>query len=148
LGRPWLFAELGKVFDGCEPDPPPNMGAIVEIMLDHARRLVDFFGAPTGMRQMRKWTSWYTKGFRGSAALRARLQRVESMAELEGLLGQLDPAEPFPQAALRVGRAKGGRTQKVSLPEGYLDSRDDDTPPRGPHTPAELAAWERALQAG
>ena len=148
LGRPWLFAELSSVFDGLEPDPPPHMGAIVTIMLDHARRLVDFFGVSTGLRQMRKWTSWYTKGFRGSAALRARLQKVESLAELEGLLGLLDPEEPFPRTALRVGRAKGGRTQTVSLPVGYLESRDDDTPPRGPHSPAELEAWERALQAG
>ena len=44
-------------------------------------------------------------------------------------LSTLDMDEPFPLAALRVSRGKGGRKQKVSLPEGYLECRDDDTPP-------------------
>jgi hypothetical protein len=36
----------------------------------------------------------------------------------------------------------------VALPEGYLDERDDDTPPKSPRTPSEIAAWERALDGG
>lgn len=148
LGRPWLFQELADVFEGREPSPPPNLGRVVEVMLDHARRLMDFFGPDHGMRQMRKWCGWYTKGFRGSARLRQRLHRIESFEELRALLAQLDPSEPFPDAALRVSRAKGGRTQKVSLPENYLDDRDDDTPPRGPRTEAEIRAWEAALSGG
>ena len=30
---------------------------------------------------------------------------------------------------MRVPRGKSGGTQKVALPEGYLDDLDDDTPP-------------------
>ena len=45
-------------------------------------------------------------------------------------------------------RAKRGGTQRVKLPEGYLDDREDDTPPKSPHSPAELEAWERALSGG
>jgi hypothetical protein len=30
---------------------------------------------------------------------------------------------------MRVPRGKTSGTQKVSLPQGYLDSLDDDTPP-------------------
>ena len=40
-------------------------------------------------------------------------------------------------------RGKSGGTQKVALPEGYLDQRDDDTPP--PECGEDL---EAALQAG
>jgi hypothetical protein len=148
LGRPWLFRELADAYAGREPAPPPTMGEIAAIMLDHARRLVDFFGPRMGILQMRKWTAWYTKGFRGSAAVRAELTTIETIADLERLVSALDPSEAFPLHALRAGRAKGGRTQQVSLPEGYLDDLDDDTPPRSPHTPEEIAEWERALQAG
>ena len=148
LGRPWLFRELALVFDGREPDAPPDLGRVVAVMLDHARRLVALFGPEIGLRQMRKWTGWYTKGFRGAAALRGSLQRVSTLAELEGLLATLDPDEPFPLAALRARRAKGGKTQRVRLPQGYLDDPDDDTPPRGPHSLAEIEAWERALSGG
>jgi len=148
LGRPWLFRELAQVFDGREPDPPPDLGGIAAIADRHARLLVEFMGAEHAMRQMRKWLSWYTKGFRGSAGVRGRLHEVDSLPAMSRLLGELDPREPFPLRGLRAMRAKGGRTQTVRLPEGYLADRDDGTPPRGPHTPAELAAWERALQGG
>ena len=148
LGRPWLFRELARVFAGREPEPPPALGAIAAIMLDHARRLCAFFGEPQGILQMRKWASWYTKGFRGSAAVRAQLQRLHTLADLESLLAQLDPDEPFPLAALRAQRAKGGATQRVALPAGYLERRDDDAPPCTPLDPVERAAYERALEGG
>lgn len=125
LGRPWLFRELAQVFDGQEPDLPPNLGQILEVMLDHARRLVAFFGENMGMRQMRKWAAWYTKGFRGSGAVRAELVRVQRLAELRGLVERLDLNEPFPVTALRAHRAKGSQSQKVTLPEGYLELADD-----------------------
>ena len=148
LGRPWLFGELAAVFDGNTPEPPPNFGRIAEIMRDHAKRLMAFFGPEMGMRQMRKWCTWYTIGFPGSASARAALVRVESLDEMMRVLSRCPPDTPFPEAALRANRGKGGRTQDVTLPEGYLDDLDDDTPPRCGHTPEELVAWERALQGG
>jgi nifR3 family TIM-barrel protein len=148
LGRPWLFAELAHVFAGREPPPPPGLGAIVAIMHDHARRLIDFFGEEHGMRQMRKWCGWYTKGFRGSAVVRERLSRVARLQDMSEALATLDASEPFPIAALRASRGKSGREQSVSLPHGYLAERDDDTPPRSPHSPEEIEAWERALGGG
>ena len=148
LGRPWLFRELAQVFDGEVPPPPPRLGEVVAIMEDHAQRLMAFFGDAMGMRQFRKWCAWYTKGFRGSAGVRGALQRVATLADMRAILGELDPDEPFPPSALRAGRAKGGRTQRVTLPEGYLDDLEDDTPPRGPRTAEEIAAWESALSGG
>ncbi len=148
LGRPWLFRELAQAFDGREPDEPPRCGAIVAIARRHAEARIEFFGETMGMRQMRQCCAWTTKGFRGSAALRAELVRVSSLDQMLAILARLDPEEPFPRAALRVSRAKGGGTQAVRLPDGYLDERDDDTPPRSPHSAGELAAWEEALSGG
>jgi nifR3 family TIM-barrel protein len=148
LGRPWLFRELAEVFDGREPAPPPNLGAILDVMLDHARRLCAFFGTETGMRQFRKWGSWYTKGFRGSARVREALVRVETIEQLEAAVRRLDLSEPFPREALRVNRGKGGAEQRVVLPEGYLEDMDDDTPPSAPHSSDEMDAWENALSGG
>lgn len=148
LGRPWLFRELAQVFRGEEPDPPPGMGEIVAIMDRHADLLIDAFGEDHGMRQMRKWCHWYTKGFPGSARLRGDLARVESKQRMLDLLGEIDPATPFPPNAVRANRAKRGGTQRVKLPEGYLDDLDDDTPPKSPRSPQEIAAWEKALSGG
>jgi len=148
LGRPWLFDELATVFDGNEPADAPNMGAIVQLMVRHAEALIEFFGPDHGMRQMRKWCTWYTKGFSGSSAARGELVRVTTLDEMRAVLAKLDPDEGFPLRALDANRAKGSRRQKVILPEGYLDDLDDDTPPKGPISPEEMAAWEKALGGG
>ena len=54
---------------------------------------------------------------------------VRALAELENALAEVDRSLPYPPAAMRVPRGKTSGTQKVSLPPGYLDSLDDDTPP-------------------
>src|SRR5499426_1263219 len=129
LGRPWLFRDLADVFEGREPENPPGFGGVVDVMLEHARLLVTWSGEETALRTFRKHSSWYTKGFPGGAPLRQRLMQVQTIRELEEVLGAVDRRQPFPPDAVRIPRGKTGGTQKVALPEGYLDSLDDDTPP-------------------
>jgi nifR3 family TIM-barrel protein len=130
LGRPWLFRDLAGVFDGRAPENPPSLGGVVDVMLEHARLLVEWLGhEAAAMRTFRKHSSWYTKGFTGGAPLRQRLMMVKTVDELRTVLADVDRAQPFPPAAMRVSRGKTGGTQKVVLPEGYLDDLDDATPP-------------------
>jgi len=130
LGRPWLFRDLADVFAGREPGNPPDFGGVVDSMLEHARLLVAWLGDEIGaMRMFRKHSSWYTKGFRGGSPLRERLMHVTGAAELAQVLGGVERALPFPPDAMRVPRGKTAGTQKVALPEGYLDELDDATPP-------------------
>ncbi|HVR70907.1 MAG TPA: tRNA dihydrouridine synthase DusB, partial [Vicinamibacteria bacterium] len=73
--------------------------------------------------------TWYTKGFPGGAALRERLMRVRTLAELAGILGGADRDLPFPPDAMRVPRGKTAGRQTVALPAGYLEDLEDATPP-------------------
>jgi len=129
LGRPWLFRDLVSVFDGREPENPPLLGGIVEIMLEHATLLSNWFGERMAMRSFRRHSTWYTKGFRGSAELRQRLMQIATLSDLRQALANIDGGQPFPPSAMRVPRGKGSGTQAVSLPENYLLDRDDATPP-------------------
>jgi nifR3 family TIM-barrel protein len=129
LGRPWLFRDLADAFAGNEPSNPPDFGGVVDVMLEHARLLSDWFGENPALRSFRRHATWYTKGFRGSAHLRATLMRIETLADLRSALADVDRAQVFPPSAMRVPRGKGAGTQRVSLPEGYLDDLEDDTPP-------------------
>jgi hypothetical protein len=91
--------------------------------------LCAWFGEAHGIRGFRKHGSWYTKGFHGSSRLRPLLMKIETLAELDALLAAHATDELFPPSALRVPRGKTGGTQRVALPEGWLDDRDDTTPP-------------------
>jgi nifR3 family TIM-barrel protein len=130
LGRPWLFRDLAEVFEGREPPDPPRLGGVVDVMLEHARGLAEWLGDELGaMRAFRKHSSWYTKCFPSGAALRQRLMRVTALAELADVLAEVDRDWPYPPEAMRVPRGKSGGTQRVALPDGYLDDLDDDVPP-------------------
>jgi len=136
LGRPWLFRDLADLFDGREPQDPPLLGGVVAVMLEHARLLASWLGdEAAAMRAFRKHSSWYTKCFPNSAPLRQRLMQVLALAELQDVLSAVDPGRPYPPEAMRVPRGKTGGTQRVALPEGYLDRLDDDTAP-GPEAEA------------
>jgi hypothetical protein len=54
---------------------------------------------------------------------------VSSLAELEAVLAEVDRELVYPPEAMRVPRGKTSGTQRVALPEGYLDALDDDAPP-------------------
>jgi nifR3 family TIM-barrel protein len=129
LGRPWLFRDLADVFAGREPQAPPTFGEVADLMVEHARMLVDWFGEGQAMLSFRKHGGWYTRGFRSSARLRDRLMRVKHFAELEEILGTVDRDEPFPEHGHLVRRGKRSGTQKVALPHGFWDDPDDPTPP-------------------
>jgi hypothetical protein len=55
--------------------------------------------------------------------------QVSGLAELEEVLSAVERSLPYPPEAMRVPRGKTGGTQKVALPEGYLDHLDDDVAP-------------------
>ncbi|MEM6960291.1 MAG: tRNA dihydrouridine synthase DusB [Myxococcota bacterium] len=129
LGRPWLFRDLADVFQGRHPSEPPRFGEVASIMLEHASLLVEWMGEQHAMRGFRKHSSWYTKGFRDSAELRRQLMQVQTLTELEDALKKRDRDAEFPESAMRVPRGKTSGTQKVALPDGYLDDLNDAAPP-------------------
>lgn len=147
LGRPWLFRELSDVLQGRPVPRPPNLREVCAILDEHARLLIEYFGVEMGMRQMRKWCAWYTKGFRGSSAVREALVRVTTLEELHAALTQLDMTEEFPRNALRAIRGKAGAQKQVALPHGWLEARDDDTPPCAAEGEAE-SDFEETISGG
>ena len=51
------------------------------------------------------------------------------LEELGEVLSGLNRSFPYPPEAMRVPRGKTSGTQRVALPDGYLDHLDDDTAP-------------------
>jgi tRNA-dihydrouridine synthase len=136
LGRPWLFADLVAAFDGRASRRLPALGEVAATMRRHAELLVEWLGDEEhGCADFRKHVAWYLKGFPVGTELRRRLAMVSSLSELDDLLGKLDHAIPFPVETLGQPRGRTNAPGKVFLPEGWLDSRDDEAVPEGAELP-------------
>ena len=131
LGRPWLFRDLAAAFAGgfaAEPLDPttlPTLGEVRTMMHRHAELLCRHMGEERGCKEFRKHVSWYLKGFAAGGELRHALAMVSTLPQLDTLLAELDPDEPFPTTILGAPRGRQGNPRKsVALPEGWLDDTD------------------------
>ncbi len=123
LGRPWLFRDLADAFAGRQATALPTLGEVAATMRRHAELLAEHMGEERGCREFRKHVAWYLKGFGAGGDLRRHLALVSRLAELDDLLGGLDPAEPFPRRELGTPRGRQGTPRTVVLPQGWLVDR-------------------------
>ena len=125
LGRPWLFADLVSAINGENKRVNPNLFQVREIMIRHGQLLIEYFeNEDRAMRDIRKHMAWYLKGFSVPRQVRASLGMVESLAQMQQLLSQVED-QPYPQA---VGDGPRGRTshgREVKLPDGWLNDPDE-----------------------
>jgi nifR3 family TIM-barrel protein len=125
LGRPWIFRDLAAAFAGEQVATLPNLGEVGAMLRRHAELLVEHMGEERGCKEIRKHITWYLKGFPAGGELRHRLALVDTLADLDRLLADLDPAAPFPVHELGTPRGRQGAPRKrVVLPEGWLDDTD------------------------
>ncbi len=84
-GNPWIFAQILHRLDTGEDLPRPDAREVVDMMLRHARLLLEEKGEYAGIREMRKHAVWYMAGYRDAARLRGQVCAVETYAQLEAL---------------------------------------------------------------
>lgn len=88
-GNPWIFSELTAWEESGRIPPRPDKDEIRRMILRHARLQLEYKGGYSGIREMRKHVAWYTKGLKGAARLREKVNLVESYEELEALMALL-----------------------------------------------------------
>lgn len=140
LGRPWLFGDLAGAFRGEQLKAEPALGEVAHAFKRHAELLVEFFEGDEGRacRDIRKHVAWYFKGYAVGGDLRASLATVQSLAQMDDLLGTLDGNQPYPGADAEGQRGRAGSPKNPSLPQGWLDSRELQETDRADLTEAEV----------
>ncbi len=131
LGRPWLFADLAAAFRGEQSTALPGLAEVAAAMYRHAELLAEWLGEQRGVIDFRKHVAWYLKGFSVGSELRTAMATASGLAELRGLLDQLDLSQPFPAEVLGKPRGRTGGAKRVSLPEGWLADRESLRVPFG-----------------
>jgi nifR3 family TIM-barrel protein len=150
LGRPWLFGDLAAAF--LDPDTArqasgsavvaqPSLGTVAATLRRHAELLVDFFDGDEdhACRDIRKHIGWYFKGYPVGGDIRSALATVESLQQMDDLLGRLDWDQPYPGADAEGPRGRAGTPKRTSLPDGWLQSRELADTHRAELAEAELS---------
>ena len=129
LGRPWLFRDLARAFAGEPPARQPGLDEVAAMMRRHAELLAAWLGEEKALRDFRKHTAWYLKGFAVGGDLRSAFGRVSTLAELDDRLAELDLGQEFPPVLLGAPRGRTAAQHRVALPDGWLDDPDDPAVP-------------------
>lgn len=85
-GNPWIFRQILHYFETGEHLTKPTLEEVTQMILRHARMMLEFKGEYIGIREIRKHAAWYTAGYPNSARLRVAINNVESFEALEELL--------------------------------------------------------------
>ena len=123
LGRPWLFGQLAQAMNGQPISAEPDLAEVVRVMYRHAELLCDLYGEDKGSRDFRKHVAWYLKGFSVGSALRRALALSSSLAELAGLLAEIDQDQQYSADAAARPRGRTSGQRAVALPDGWLNSQ-------------------------
>lgn len=107
LGRPWIFAE---VRGGAAPTWPEA----ADVLLEHARLQVEWYGESRGIRSLRGHLARYVAPYPEAAGLRDALVRAERLEDVAGIVapraraeaareGQEDTTDP-PRSHARIAQ--------------------------------------------
>lgn len=85
-GNPWIFRQILHYFETGEHLAKPTFEEVVQMILRHAKMMIDFKGDYIAIREIRKHAAWYTAGYPNSSRLRVAINGVDNYEELEELL--------------------------------------------------------------
>lgn len=87
-GNPWIFRRIIHYLETGELLPEPTSEERANMALRHAKMLIDYKGVYTGVREMRKHLSDYTKGMKGAAEMRGKINTATSFEQIEAMIKQ------------------------------------------------------------
>jgi nifR3 family TIM-barrel protein len=133
LGRPWLFAELGRVFAGSDASGPPPSGSVISTIRRHLDLSLDWYrDEATAVRRLRKHLRWYLLGYPVGAELRRAAGLVSSAGDVSDLLDRVDPDLTVLPEAVAAPRGRTDAMARLVLPDGWCDAPDALAPVEDP----------------
>lgn len=87
-GNPWIFKRITHYINTGELLPEPTNREKAETVIQHAKMLIEFKGEYIGVREMRRHLAFYTKGMPQASAMRAEINTVMNMNDIEFLVNK------------------------------------------------------------
>jgi nifR3 family TIM-barrel protein len=89
LGNPWVFREIDEYFCTGKIISPPTLDEKLDVLSRHISRAVEYKGEYVGMREARKHTAYYLKGFKNAAKLRNLAFTMDTLDDLQKLINEI-----------------------------------------------------------
>ncbi|MDP8299399.1 MAG: tRNA dihydrouridine synthase DusB [Candidatus Tantalella remota] len=83
LGRPWIFDEINRMFQGKDAKDAPDLDRIKEVVEEHYRLSLEHHGEFLGNKRMHKHLSWYLKEYKN---LNEMLNEYRETKDLDSFL--------------------------------------------------------------
>ena len=85
-GNPFIFREITEYLKRGKEIEGPSHEELLDTMIRHISLEVEEKGEYTGIREMRKHLSYYTKGLKDSSVIRSQINKIEYKDELISVL--------------------------------------------------------------
>ena len=85
IGNPWIFREIQEYLNEQEISPVSNEERL-KIILEHIDLQVKYLGENTGIKEMRKYMSYYLKNLPNATQMRQRINNIETKQELQNCI--------------------------------------------------------------
>ena len=85
MGNPFIFSQINHYLKTGEILKQPSMAEKIEMARLHAQLMKEQFGEERGAKLMRRYLSWYVKGFRGASELRPYLFQVNTIQDIDNV---------------------------------------------------------------
>ncbi len=85
-GAPWRLAEISAVIYGTKKPVIPVGDELAELIINHHKAILDFYGEPLGIKNARKHLGWYLDGLKCPVSLRQNVLRSLNTIEIYSLI--------------------------------------------------------------
>ncbi len=85
-GAPWRLAEISAVIYGTKKPVIPVGNELAELIINHHKAILDFYGEPLGIKNARKHLGWYLDGLKCPPSLRQGVLRSLNTIEIYSLI--------------------------------------------------------------
>jgi len=82
MNNPFIFKDINCYLESGKLPAPPTIEEKIDLSLTHAKLMIEEFGPERGLKMMRRYLTWYIKGFPRVSKLRPLLSKVESYDDI------------------------------------------------------------------
>ncbi len=92
FGDPWVLKRILTYLETGKKLPLPTYREKLDMLLEHAKMLIDYKGEKTGALQMRKFALWYIKGLPNAGSLRKKFVKCSNLDDYRRCCEESTPA--------------------------------------------------------